>query len=51
MFGRYKVGQVDQHDKKWARSISMMKIIFSVIIKVSTDKVIDPGTLYVRPIL
>ena len=25
MFGRYKVGEVDQHDKKWARSITMIK--------------------------
>ena len=33
-FGRYKVGQVDQHDEKWAKSISMIIIIFSVIIKV-----------------
>ena len=34
MFGRYKVGQVAQHDGEWAKSISMMIIIFSVIIKV-----------------
>ena len=34
---------------KWARSISMMMlIIFSVIIKESSDKVIDPGTLFIR---
>ena len=25
MFGRYKVGQVNQHDEEWARSISMIK--------------------------
>ena len=24
-FGMYKVGQVDPHDEKWARSISMLK--------------------------
>ena len=41
MFGRYKVGQVYQHYD--------VKLFFSVIIKVSSDKVIDPGTLSIRP--
>ena len=59
MFGRYKVGQIYKHDDvKLFLSIIIkvgqvyqhddVKLFFSVIIKVSSQKVIDPGTLYIR---